>query len=136
MRRCGPNGSHGLPGRGWTLKKLRRWVGEKLNRMAARTALHAMLRSAGLRWKKCKKLLGKRNPHKRAAFLEDFVGLVDESHFHRDLASAGPGDRSANGCGGPDRLVPKAHATRKRRSNFHSSSTTGRAKDGREVAVV
>ena len=57
-----------------------------------------MLTAAGLSWKKCKKLLGKRNPHKRAAFLTRFIGLyervtrrevllvyVDESHFHRDM---------------------------------------------------
>ena len=64
----------------------------------SRSALHAMLRAADLSWKKCKKLLGKRNPRKRAAFLERFAGLyervarrevvpiyVDESHFHRDM---------------------------------------------------
>ena len=90
--------AHGIPGHGWTLKKLRRWVGETLHRVVSRAALHAMLRAAGLSWKTCKKLLGKRNPHKRAAFMERLVGLyervvrrevvliyVDESHFHRDL---------------------------------------------------
>ena len=77
---------------------MRRWVGDKLGRAVSRSALHAMLRAADLSWKKCKKLLGKRNPHKRAAFLERFAGLyervarrevvliyVDESHFHRDM---------------------------------------------------
>ena len=57
-----------------------------------------MLRAAKLSWKKCKKLLGKRNPQKREAFMERFLKLyhqvalkeivliyVDESHFHRDL---------------------------------------------------
>ena len=90
--------THGIPGHGWTLKKLRRSVGEKLQRVVSLPALHATLRAAGLSWKKCKKLLGKRNPHKWAAFLERFAGLyervvrrevvlidVDESHFHRDL---------------------------------------------------
>ena len=57
-----------------------------------------MLRAAGLSWKKCKKLLGLRDPLKRKAFLERFIGIyervcrqdviliyVDESHFHRDM---------------------------------------------------
>ena len=90
--------AHGLPGRGWTLKKLRQWVAHTLKRAVSRSALHGMLAAAGLSWKKCKKLLGRRNPQKRAAFLGRFAGLfdrvhrrevvliyVDESHVHRDL---------------------------------------------------
>jgi hypothetical protein len=57
-----------------------------------------VLRAAGLRWKKCKKWLGKRDPEKRAAFRDRFRGLfdqvargeialiyIDEAHVHRDL---------------------------------------------------
>ena len=57
-----------------------------------------MLKKAGMSWKKCKKLLGKRNPQKRQAFMKQLKELynrvikreivlvyVDESHFHRDL---------------------------------------------------
>ena len=57
-----------------------------------------MLQKAKLSWKKCKKLLGKRNPQKRAEFMARFLGIydqvmrneivlvyIDESHFHRDL---------------------------------------------------
>lgn len=57
-----------------------------------------MLHLAGLGWKKCKKLLGKRKADQRAAFVERFHELygqvvrgevlllyLDESHFHRDL---------------------------------------------------
>ncbi len=64
----------------------------------SRSTLHRVLTAAGLSWKKCKKLLGKRSPHERAAFLGRFAGLfervtrrevvlvyVDESHFHRDM---------------------------------------------------
>lgn len=64
----------------------------------SRSTLQRVLTAARLSWKTCKKLLGKRNPAKRAAFLERFVGLyervtrrevvlvyVDESHFHRDM---------------------------------------------------
>jgi transposase len=87
-----------LPGSGWTLKKLRQWVGKALQRTVSRSTLQKMLRAARLSWKKCKKFLGKRNPQKRAAFMEQFLSVydqvireeivllfIDESHFHRDL---------------------------------------------------
>jgi transposase len=87
-----------LPGSGWTLKKLRLWVGKALQREVSRSTLQKMLHKAKLTWKKCKKLLGKRNPQKRAEFMERFLKVydqvvheeivliyIDESHFHRDL---------------------------------------------------
>lgn len=90
--------AHGLPGHGWTLKKMCLWISKALDRVVSRSALHSMLKLAGMSWKKCRKLLGKRNPQKRADFLERFLTLydqvrrkeivlvyVDESHFHRDL---------------------------------------------------
>jgi transposase len=89
---------HGLPGSDWTLKKLACWLGEKYQRVASRNAIRRVLREAGLTWKKCKKLLGKRDRQRRADYLERFRELyeqvrrgevvlvyVDESHFHRDL---------------------------------------------------
>ncbi|OWK44253.1 Transposase [Fimbriiglobus ruber] len=64
----------------------------------SRSTLQKMLRKAKLSWKKCKKFLDKRNPQKRAAFMEQFLGVydqvvnqevvliyIDEAHFHRDL---------------------------------------------------
>lgn len=97
MNTTGPT-AHNLPGHGWTLKKLRRWLGKTWNRVASRTTLQALLKTAGLTWKKCKKLLGKRDSEKRQAFLKQLEELyqrvvnrdivliyVDESHFHRDL---------------------------------------------------
>lgn len=90
--------SHDLPGHGWTIKKLRQLLGNTWNRVVSKSTLHKMLKAAGLSWKKCKKLLGKRNPEKRQAFLDQFEELyeqvvnkevvlvyIDESHFHRDL---------------------------------------------------
>lgn len=87
---------HGLPGRGWTLKKMLRWL--DASSRGCRAALHAAIRAAGLSWKKCKKLLGKADPARREEYLRRFAGLyrsmcrgeavliyVDESHFHRDL---------------------------------------------------
>jgi transposase len=90
--------NYGLPGHGWTLKKLCCWVESVLERKVSRNTLRQILKAAGLSWKKCKKLLSKANPEKRAAFVEQFQHLfermcqgqvriiyVDESHFHQDL---------------------------------------------------
>jgi len=83
-----------LPGHGWTLKKLRRWVETFLGRRVSRS----LLKAAKLSWQKCKKLLHKANPTKRTAYIEQLQALfermvrgevrilyVDESHFHQDL---------------------------------------------------
>jgi transposase len=93
-----PN-EHGLPGRGWTLKKLQRWVATKLGRKVSRNTLRTILRAAGLRWKQCKKLLSKADADKRAHFVEQFQALyerlcrgevvivyVDEVHLHQAMA--------------------------------------------------
>lgn len=90
--------AQGLPGRGWTLKKLGRWIAEKLGRRMCRNTIGSLLKQAGLSWKKCKKLLGKADPNRRAEYLKTFEQLyrqmcagevvlvfLDESHFHRDL---------------------------------------------------
>jgi hypothetical protein len=87
-----------LPGHGWTLKKLGRWVQRRLGRTVGQTSLRRIVRAAGLRWKKCKKLLRKASACQRAAYMERFEALwarmrqgdvtvvyVDESHFHQDL---------------------------------------------------
>jgi transposase len=87
-----------LPGHGWTLKKLRRWVEGKLGRPVSRTTLRTLLKNSGLSWKKCKKLLSKANPQQRAAFVSQFQQLferlcqgeirlvyLDEAHLHQDL---------------------------------------------------
>jgi len=92
-----PN-EHGLPGRGWTLKKLQRWVATKLGCQVSRNTLRTILSAAGLRWKQCKKLLRKGDVEKRAHFVEQFQRLyehmcggdviivyVDEVHLHQDM---------------------------------------------------
>lgn len=89
---------HDLPGHGWTLKKLRRWVATQLGRMVSRNTLRTILKQAGLSWKKCKKLLAKANAHQRAEFVQHFQDLyarmcrgevrllyVDEVHVHQDM---------------------------------------------------
>jgi transposase len=88
----------GLFGHNWTLKKLKQWVARTFGRLVSRNALRRLLRQARLSWKKVKKLLGKANPEKRAAHIQQLLGLftgvcngdivllyVDEAHFHRDL---------------------------------------------------
>lgn len=80
------------------MKKLRQWIAKKFGRLVSRGTIRKILKRAKLSWKKCKKLLGKANPQKRAEFLKQFETLyeqmcqgkliliyVDESHFHRDL---------------------------------------------------
>jgi transposase len=87
-----------LPGHNWTLKKLKRWVGQTFGRLVCRNTLRRILRQAKLTWKKVKKLLGKANPEKRATHVEQLQKLfarlcageviviyVDEVHIHRDL---------------------------------------------------
>jgi transposase len=88
----------GLPGHGWTLKKLRRWVESKLERQVSRTLLRTLLKAAGLSWKKCKKLLAKANAAKRSEFVQQVqtfyerlwrgeirLVYIDEAHIHQDL---------------------------------------------------
>ncbi len=89
---------HKLPGRGWTLKKLRQWVEEKLGHSISRSTLGKVLRGAGLSWKKSKKVLAKADPKARAEFVEQFqeryerlcqgqvrLIYVDEVQVHQDL---------------------------------------------------
>jgi transposase len=90
--------AHGLPGHGWTLKKLKQWVFQTFGRHAGRNSIRRVLRRAQLTWKKVKKLLGRAKPEKRAAHVEQLQKLfaevcageviliyVDEVHIHRDL---------------------------------------------------
>jgi transposase len=80
------------------VKKLRQWVAEKLGKPVSRSTLRTLMKQAGLSWKKCKKLLTKANPAKRAHFVEQFQALyermgqgevrilyIDEVHVHQDM---------------------------------------------------
>jgi hypothetical protein len=77
---------------------VRRWVAKERGKRVSRNTLRTILRTAGLSWKKCKKLLSKASAEKRTAFVTEFQMLytrmcrdelriiyVDESHFHQDL---------------------------------------------------
>lgn len=89
---------HGLPGYGWSLKKVKRWVKRVFNYDVSRSLMRTILKEKGLSWKKCQKVLAKANPDKRQAYIEEFQQLfqrvcqqeirliyIDESHFHRDM---------------------------------------------------
>jgi hypothetical protein len=89
---------HGLPGYGWTLNKVRRWVKQVFQCEVSRNVLRRILKQGRLSWKQCEKVLKKAKPAQRAAYIEQFQALfeqvcqeeirliyVDEAHFHRDL---------------------------------------------------
>jgi transposase len=89
---------HDLPGYGWSLKKVRRWVQQVLRCEVSRTTLRTLLKQKGLSWKKCQKVLKKAKPAQRAAFITEFQQLfsqvcqeklrliyIDEAHFHREM---------------------------------------------------
>ena len=87
-----------MPGHGWTLKKLRRWVLDRFGRLVGRNAIRRILLAARLSWKKITKVLGKAKAPKRAEHITRLEELfaqvcrgevtlvyIDESHFHQDL---------------------------------------------------
>jgi transposase len=66
---------HGLPGHGWTLKKLGAQALRTFGILAGHNSVRRVLRRAGLTWKKVKKLLGKAKPRQRAAHVEQLQRL-------------------------------------------------------------
>jgi len=82
----------------WTLKRLVGFVQARFGRLCCRETLRAALHRLGLSWKKAKKLLGRANPERRAAFVEQLRPLLDgaqrdrhqlvyldEAHIHQDV---------------------------------------------------
>lgn len=87
-----------LPGHRWTLKKVVNLVEKRTGIQISRSKARTMLQRAGLSWKKCKKLLTKADPDKRAAYAAQLEGLftamcqgkvrliyIDEVHLHQDM---------------------------------------------------
>jgi len=77
---------------------VRQWVKKVFQCDASRNILLQILHQGELTWKKCQKVLGKANPEKRAAYIEQFQKLfaevcqekviliyVDEAHIHREM---------------------------------------------------
>lgn len=63
----------------WTLKRLVVWVKETFQIECCRDTLRKVLKGLGFSWKKARKLLNKANPQKRAVFLEQLEGMLDEA---------------------------------------------------------
>src|SRR4029078_7674834 len=81
----------------WTLKPLALFVRERFGRRCCRETIRTALHRRKLSWKKAKKLLGRANPERRQAFIEQLQGLLDgaqrdqhllvyldEAHIHQD----------------------------------------------------
>src|SRR3954466_9341994 len=81
----------------WTLKRLMLSVRERFGCLCCRETLRAALHRRKLSWKKAKKLLGRADPERRQAFIEQLQALldgaqrdqhllvyVDEAHIHLD----------------------------------------------------
>ena len=67
-----------LPGYGWTVPKLIEYVERILHHRPSRSRLRTLLKAQGLSRKKCRKVLRKANPEKRAAFIEQFRPLFEQ----------------------------------------------------------
>jgi transposase len=81
----------------WTLRRLVGWVRERFGLVCCRETIRAALHRRKLSWKKAKKLLGRANPERRQAFIEQLQGVLDgaqrdrhllvyldEAHIHQD----------------------------------------------------
>ena len=81
----------------WTLERLVAWVRERFGRTCCRETIRAALHRLGLSWKKAKKLLGRADPARRRAFVEQLrhvlaaarhdqhlLVYLDEAHVHQD----------------------------------------------------
>src|SRR3954463_10909106 len=69
----------------WTLRRLVGWVRERFGRTCCRETLRAALHRLGLSWKKAKKLLGRANPERRRAFVEQIQDLLAGAQHDRHL---------------------------------------------------
>jgi transposase len=81
----------------WTLKRLVAWVRERFGLICCRETIRAALHRLDLSWKKAKKLLGRADPVRRQAFVEQLQSVLaaaqrdqhllvylDEAHLHQD----------------------------------------------------
>src|SRR5829696_1416178 len=81
----------------WTLRRLVGWVRERFGLVCCRETIRTALHRLTLSWKKAKKLLGRADPERRQAFIEQLQSVlagaqrdrhllvyVDEAHIHQD----------------------------------------------------
>src|ERR671920_1050826 len=69
----------------WTLRRLVGWVRERFGRTCCRETIRAALHRLGLSWKKAKKLLGRADPQRRQAFVEQIRDLLAGAQRDRHL---------------------------------------------------
>jgi Winged helix-turn helix len=81
----------------WTLRRLVGWVRERFGLRCCRETIRKALHRRKLSWKKAKTLLGRADPERRQAFIEQLQGVLagaqrdrprvvdlDEAHLHQD----------------------------------------------------
>jgi transposase len=69
----------------WTLRRLVGWVRERFGLRCCRETIRSALHRLGLSWKKARKLLGRANPERRQAFIEQLQGVLDGARRDRHL---------------------------------------------------
>ncbi|MDQ2803615.1 MAG: IS630 family transposase [Pseudomonadota bacterium] len=82
----------------WTLKRLVGFVRARFGRLCCRETIRAALHRLELSWQKAKKLLGRADPARRRAFIEQMAPVLDgaqrdqhrlvyldEAHIHQDV---------------------------------------------------
>jgi winged helix-turn-helix protein len=67
------------------LRRLVGWAREHFGLVCGRETVRAALHRLKLSWKKAKKLLGRANPERRQAFVEQLQGLLDGAQRDRHL---------------------------------------------------
>ncbi|MBV8703439.1 MAG: IS630 family transposase [Acetobacteraceae bacterium] len=81
----------------WTLRRLIGFVRDRFGRLCCRETIRAVLHRLNLSWQKARKLLGRADPERRTAFLEQMrpvlegaqrdrhvLAYLDEAHIHQD----------------------------------------------------
>lgn len=81
----------------WTLKRLVAWIEARFQRVCGRETVRRALHRLKLSWKKARKLLGRADPDRREAFVEQIQTVLkgathdqhllvylDEAHIHQD----------------------------------------------------
>src|SRR3954471_12074229 len=69
----------------WTLRRLVGWARERFGLVCCRETIRAALHRLKLSWKKAKKLLGRADPERRQAFVEQLQGVLDGAQRDRHL---------------------------------------------------
>src|SRR5437763_17204112 len=69
----------------WTLRRLVGWVRERFGLRCCRETIRTALHRRNLSWKKAKKLLGRADPERRQAFIEQLRSVLDGARRDRHL---------------------------------------------------